>query len=164
MLSLNSHCEFIQYARALDLSLLQAQQGLCNLIKTNLTVISSCALNQSYLETNAIAQLGQLVFNTKTLLLSLKPSSSFFLAWIPTHTLLGYQELISRPKNLEEMLIIIAEKLKRLARLKFSGVEDDTFVKCLLTSHRGVHMGIIDLKEYYQKFVIPPSLDNERIF
>jgi len=159
----NTPCEFTQYAHGLSLSSAKDQQDLTAAINASFTLISNCAPDKSGINGDVVGKLRQIVFDTKTHTLAAQPTASTFSTWLPNKvfTLLGYEEGAAGPKNLEGMIIFIAEKLAKLAKLKFGPADDDTFTKYLVVNYRTIHMGIAYLKEYYRRFVPSSPKDNE---
>ena len=160
----NKPCEFAQYARGLNLSSAKDQNDLAVALNKSFTFICSCAADKLAINGTAVEKLRKIVFDRKAHTLAPQPTNSALLAWLPSKTwsLLGYEEEIAGPKNLEGMMLFIAEKLSKLAKLKFGSADDETFTKYLLVNYTNIRMGITYLKEYYRRFVSSISKeDNE---
>lgn len=148
----NISCEFTQYARGLNLSLAKDQEDLVAALGRNFTYITEC-------DEFCGLMMSKIIFDTKTHTLAPQPAPSVLSTYLPsmTWTLLGYEEEVEGPKNLEGMMLFIAQKLSKLAKLKFG--DDDTFTTYLLVNYNSIRKGICNLKEYYRRNV--PSLAKE---
>lgn len=155
----NVPCEFTQYAHGLNLSSAKDQKDLAAALDKSFMFISNLAADKQCIYGNAADKLQGIVFYPKTHTFASQPTTSGLSALLPSKiwTLLGYEEEAAGPKNLEGMMLFIAEKLSKLAKLKFGCDDDDTFAKYLLLNYTGIHMGITYLKEYYRRFVPPTS-------
>lgn len=140
--------EFDQYARGLNLSSTADQESLAAALYKSFAFISYCGTDQWSVNSKIVFYM-----NSHTLAFASPPTVLSSVLPSMTWTLIGYEGEAPGPKNLEGMLLFIAEKLAKLAKLHFELSHNETFAKYLLLNFSRIHLGITNLKEYYQKYV-----------